>query len=316
MGKGKIWKAEENQHLAEAWISTSEEVGETKLKGTDQTESEFWSKVMVKFKSKCPVDKPDGIYHERGPPRTLQNHWRDHISRDVKKFNKSLSKVFRSNPTGCSEQNKINMAVAIHLGKIDAMSYRYKDFEAMDWKYYRCWLVLKDHRLFLPPSVEAETVELEDDTVADEEEAPLVTNGSEDTTEAESVQQVKPPIAILKMSKKKSRGPGYGDRKTKALAALEDYKKKKAKCQEGMLAETQKKNQYLKAFVKNQARQQSFNMAIAAYKTFQDADPMLANQYKQHIKQMVAHETEADETDDEEMPALTGSEKEGNNVSV
>lgn len=47
-------------------------------------------------------------------------------------------------PTGTTEQNKINMAVAIHKKKTKLMDYSYRDFDPMVWKHYTCWLALKD----------------------------------------------------------------------------------------------------------------------------------------------------------------------------
>ncbi|KAG7354613.1 hypothetical protein IV203_003969 [Nitzschia inconspicua] len=101
---------------------------------------------------------------ETRPP--IENHFRDKIQRDCKKFNTALRKVLFSNPTGCSEQEKINMAVAIHLGKSDSMSYRHKGFKPNDWPFYQAWLVVKSHRAFLPrtpPPPDEDIEKIEDD---------------------------------------------------------------------------------------------------------------------------------------------------------
>ncbi|KAG7337462.1 hypothetical protein IV203_018562 [Nitzschia inconspicua] len=68
------------------------------------------------------------------------------------------------------KQVKINMAVAIHLGKSDSMSYRHKGFEPNDWLFYQAWLVLKSHRAFLPrtpPPPDEDIEEIEDDEDSD-----------------------------------------------------------------------------------------------------------------------------------------------------
>jgi hypothetical protein len=60
--------------------------------------------------------------------------------------------IYNSNPTGVTEQQKVNMAVAYHLGRAEGMDYKHKDFKAKTWKFYHCWLVLKKTRKFLPPT--------------------------------------------------------------------------------------------------------------------------------------------------------------------
>jgi hypothetical protein len=49
MGKGKCWKSEEDKYLAEAWVAASEEQGEPMLKGRNQNQYIFVSKVVAKF---------------------------------------------------------------------------------------------------------------------------------------------------------------------------------------------------------------------------------------------------------------------------
>ena len=135
MGRSKEWKPEEDKHLAEAWIEVSEDVGSSDMKGTNQDGEAFWNRVYANFVERCPVDKADGIYGGR-KASTVKNHWKDYTSKFSRQFNTALSKVYRSNPTGCDEQQKINMAAAIQCRKIDAMAYRFKDFNAMDWQWW------------------------------------------------------------------------------------------------------------------------------------------------------------------------------------
>ena len=106
MGRGKGWTNEESVHLAEAWIEASEDHGQRDIKGTDQDTDDFWKKIRSIFVSKSPAEPPQGTYSQRGV-KAMQNQWSANISRDVKKFNKSLLLVNRSEPSGCNEQNKI-----------------------------------------------------------------------------------------------------------------------------------------------------------------------------------------------------------------
>ena len=71
---------------------------------------------------------------------------RDNVFGNLQKFNKAIRKVEVSNPSGVTEQQKINMAVAIHLGKTNKMDYEFKDFDPFFWRLYKSWLNVK----FLP----------------------------------------------------------------------------------------------------------------------------------------------------------------------
>ena len=164
-GSGKRWSVQERVHLTEAWVDASEDAGEVEVKGTYQDSDVFWERVHEKFASKAPSTAPKGTYSDR-QTSAVTNQWKDKISREVKKFNKALLRVFKAKPTGCNEQNQINMAVAIHLGKT-SMAYIHKEFEANDWDLYQCWLVLRTHRAFLPPPIPT----LENTVEVDGEEA-------------------------------------------------------------------------------------------------------------------------------------------------
>ena len=129
MGTCKRWSVEERLHLTEAWIDATEDAGETEVKGTYQDSDVFWKRVYDKYVAKAPSNHAKGSYSGR-QVSAMQNQWKDKLARDVKKFNKSLLRVISAKPTGCTEQNQINMAVAIHLGKTSTMSYVHKEFEA------------------------------------------------------------------------------------------------------------------------------------------------------------------------------------------
>ena len=275
MGKGKKWSSDESLHLAEAWMAKSEEAGAAQLRGTNQDSDEFWSGVKQIFATKSPTPNPDGIYHDRNWT-AIRNQWRDQIARDVKKFNKSLMKVYKSKPTGCTDQNKINMAVAMHTGKCDAMMYCHKDFESNNWKFYKCWLYLKSHRAFLPPSQESEEEENEDDAASTE------SNSGEDDYVLSTPDGDNTPAL-----REQSRGPGAGARKTKAKSLEDECKQKKLKIQEGFLEVQRERQADFKMFVNNQARQQAFKMAVLGYNTFKDEDPDEAAKYKQTMENIL-----------------------------
>lgn len=154
MGKGKKWTPEESADLAASYIHASEDAGSGDVKGTNQDADTFWTKVLLHFSQLSPPH-PRGIYHDRAKTAII-NHWKEYISRDVKKFNNALLRVMSSRPTGVNQQEIVNMAVAIHRGKIDCASYRHRDHNPNDWHNYKSWLILKGHRAFLPPQAAAQ----------------------------------------------------------------------------------------------------------------------------------------------------------------
>ena len=295
MGRGKQWTPEESLHLAEAWLEISEDVGAAEVKGTNQDSHVFWARIEESFKAKAPTPNPEGQYNDRATSDII-TQWKDKISRQAKKFNKALMKVFRSHPTGCTEQNKINMAVAIHLRKTDKMDYTHRDYIASNWQFYPAWCVLKEHRAFLPPQVpnEDNTVELTED----EDVTPVVLEEDGLVT----------PV----QKKGTSRGPGAGARKTKALAREEEYRNKKAKVQEGLLEVQRKRMECFDTYVTNQARTSAFKMTMMAYDCFKDHDPAEAAKYKQKMQDIMEGNTDGDGHGT--MPELGGSV--GNNVGI
>ena len=317
MGTGKRWSVEERVHLTEAWIDATEDAGEEEVKGTYQDSDVFWKRVYDKYVAKAPKGHPKGSYSGR-QASAVQNQWKDKLARDVKKFNKALLRVFSAKPTGCSEQNQINMAVAIHLGKTSTMSYVHKEFEANDWEFYQCWNILKTHRAFLPPSTPTEenTIEMEGDEEDDEEESEEVLDrsspsNSESGVESNSTNNTKAAFTTPKRAR--SRGPGPGAKKTKMLASADEYRKKKTKIQEGFLEVQKQRQNDFKAFVKNHARNKAFEMAALGYKTFKDSDPHEAAKYKAHMSNILRGNTDGDDNSDsdDDMPALDGNNSTG-----
>jgi hypothetical protein len=296
----KKWTSLENEALARAWINVSEDHGMPKIKGTNQDQTEFWNEI----KEYAPADKPKGTYNEQGHS-ALKVQWTDKVAWGVKKFNKSLLLVKSSNPTGCNEQNIINMAVAITIGKIDYMSYRLKDLIAEDWILYRAWMILKNHRAFLPPQAPTaeSTVDLIEQESSDDGENTVTESSNEavsernrDTTTplrsttlfAMGTQNV---VSSHNEQMRHSRGwTGRGT--TKKNCNLEEYRKRKQET----LKEQRLKRADLKVFMINQTRVAAFNMAkvmMEACLKMQDMEG--AKKYQDQTENIMSHNTEADE---------------------
>jgi hypothetical protein len=88
----------------------------------------------------CPADHEAGRFKDRSPS-SVKNYWFDYVQPEANKIQSSLSKVLAKKPTGnLSELQKINIAVALHLGKIEKFNYDYKDFDsATHWKCFSAW---------------------------------------------------------------------------------------------------------------------------------------------------------------------------------
>lgn len=83
------------------------------IRGSDQTQGDILADILRKLEFLAPADLEAGTYHLRGD--SVWKHLRDTVFKDVQKFNEALRLVYLSLPTGVSEEDKINMAVAIHL---------------------------------------------------------------------------------------------------------------------------------------------------------------------------------------------------------
>jgi len=136
MGRGKDWRHDECKVLAQAWIKTSKDP----IKGTSQRTSEFWHTCYQHFLSLCPLQHEAGRFRDRSA-NSVKNYWFDYVQPEANKIQASLSKVLAKKPTGnLSELQKINIAVALHLGKIEKFDYCYKDFDARcHWKCFSAW---------------------------------------------------------------------------------------------------------------------------------------------------------------------------------
>ena len=301
MGRAKTWSSEEHAALAHAWINVSEDKNSLEVKGTNQDSDTFWRAVLVHFGTLSPEDatEHEGRWHYRGK-KSVERHWKDNVARECKKFNKALLKVQSSNPTGVGEDEKINMAAAIHLGKTDVMSYRFKDFEVGDWKFHAAWKTLKNHPMFAPPRPKV-AVEIDDDADADDSSVTCST-GSGSTTQP----AVATTTATIATSASKKRGPGPGRAKSKDIAAIIDYKAKKQKSLSDMVAIQKQRHAEFALYVSNTARAEAFKCAALGYSTFKDSDPEAAQKYKDTMAKIMSRETDADKELEARMPPLAG----------
>lgn len=57
----------------------------------------------------------------------------DSVATEVQKLQKSLRLVSACKPSGMSENQILSMKIALHVGKIDKMSYDFKNLEHETW---------------------------------------------------------------------------------------------------------------------------------------------------------------------------------------
>jgi hypothetical protein len=151
MGRNKSWTADEKEVLARAWIAASEVRSE--IDGAGKENEMFWDLVLDEIRKRMPQDAHQivGRYSMRAIS-AIKSHWSDKVKNNASKFNTALMIIYRSNPTGSSRQQMINMAVAIHLGKTSKMEYQYRDINPNEWINYKAWSHLRHHHKFAPPA--------------------------------------------------------------------------------------------------------------------------------------------------------------------
>ena len=192
------------------------------------------------------------------------------------------------------------MAAAMHRGATDKMQYCNRSFEVHEWKFYRAWLILKDHKLFHPPQPK-EAIEIPDED--DEEENP----SSEDSPSADDdvptsgtddAGNLTTPVSLFtSTASKNSRGPGAGRAKTKSKTVEAEYRSKKAKTMDTMVSLQAHRAKSFTRFVNNDARAKAFQMAALGYSTFKD-DPQEAARYKNIMSDIMGQGTEVEDSED------------------
>jgi hypothetical protein len=116
---------------------------------------DFQNEIFSIFKVLAPAEVRPGTYGNRTPTAvysTLKDIFTD-IGND---FYKALTLVNNSNPTGVNADNKLSMAIAIHMIKeAKRLDYIYQDYDHFKWVNYLAWKVLcisLKYRTPSPPS--------------------------------------------------------------------------------------------------------------------------------------------------------------------
>jgi hypothetical protein len=147
MGKGVSWSAKERECAALAWFRATNNA----TVGADQRIEDFQNEIFSIFKLLAPSEVRQGTYGHRTPTgvySTLKD-----IFADIGNFNKALTLINNSNPTGVNADNKISMAIAVHTVKeVKRLDYNYRDYDHFKWINYPAWKVLRYCAKFCPPS--------------------------------------------------------------------------------------------------------------------------------------------------------------------
>ena len=138
-GSWVVWSPEEKRIAALAWKRASADP----ISGADQKADIFREKVKVNIAALALHDCDKQCYHYCSTA-SIFGHLRDRVFADIQKFNSVLRLVEGANLSGVDKQQKINMAVAIHLKKSSLPSYLFKSFDAYQWPNYLAWIELKD----------------------------------------------------------------------------------------------------------------------------------------------------------------------------
>lgn len=211
MGRGKSWDGVENQLLAQAWIAASEDV----FLGADQKGRRFWSTLHSRFCDFCPP--PSASSEGRFEMRSLlscKSHFSE-LSRDCQKFQKALRLVNISNPTGCTEENILSMAVAVHLQKTTRMDYEFKTFCKETWSYFRAWQVLHTSPKWETSSTQDSNVHNEAPTSEEPNNAPRL-----DSQERNEQEDNREDTASLMLTDSRSQTPERFSFGTKAAKLM------------------------------------------------------------------------------------------------
>ena len=129
--------------LAKAWVAVSNDP----IVGTAQKASTFWGKVKAKFDELSPAEYESGLFKDRGLS-SMKSFWNDQLHPEANKFQDRVTRVLAAKLTGnLTEQEKINIAVALHCNKITTPHYDYRNFETADnWKFYSAWYEVMRHQ--------------------------------------------------------------------------------------------------------------------------------------------------------------------------
>ena len=148
MGRGRKFTSEEIGAIATAYAWATNDA----IHGAEQKRSDCIGRVLEHLKENAPLPIQSGTYHERGIDPTI--HCISEMKKDVAKFMKAMRMVESVELSGVDPQQKINIAVAIHLQKTNRPEHKFKDFNALLWPYYLAFLVLRNLPQFSVPTME------------------------------------------------------------------------------------------------------------------------------------------------------------------
>lgn len=165
-----------------------------------------------------------GTYHHRGA--AAWTFLRDKIFRDIQKFvNGALLSLYLSKPSGVTEQQKINVAVAIHMKRTKSMDYEYKDFDATkEWRNYLAWLQLKDLPMFQNSEIQDDVSASNPSDVVNRSntENSIVTPASGERSKRPESESSVDTVRLLKLINPATLDTGEADTRTLASSSSEE----------------------------------------------------------------------------------------------
>lgn len=118
MSRGSSWNAQTLEDVAKAWIAATCH----HIVRIDQTMGRFATTFQSAFMSRAAEDL---VVNKRYTLRSAKSvkFWFDTISTETQKFQKPLHIVVSCNPAGTKDGQVLFMTIAIHVGRIDKISY-------------------------------------------------------------------------------------------------------------------------------------------------------------------------------------------------
>ena len=147
MPKGKRYTDAEVHLIAKAYCWATNDG----IKGSEQKLDSFMQRVVEYLKRHAPDNVIEGTYHTRDVG-SIQKYI-NKMKADVAKFMAKLRQVELVDWSGLSYDQKVNIAVAVYLGKAKAPHYDYKNFDATAWPNYRPFQVMSTMPQFRTPKV-------------------------------------------------------------------------------------------------------------------------------------------------------------------
>lgn len=147
MGRGRRYSPHENQMVAKAfaWATNDD------IKGADQKFTDFMGRVLTYLKTHKPVNAQEGMYDERGVEALTR--YVAEMKKDVQKFMSALRMVLLTQMSGTTDQDHINMAVAIHLKVTNKPEYARRIQDPNAWANFPAFLVLRSLPQFQVPTI-------------------------------------------------------------------------------------------------------------------------------------------------------------------